>query len=392
MLTLIIVLLVVLVAVGGLIAFIFIPTKKDRAVEETPKKKVKRAPLVAPPKKAVEKAPAVKEEAETVEPEKEEVKPETGDKEEAEEETETAENEHGSDDERAVKVVEENGETRYIVIKYSKSFQAKLIQSDELTKSYYSEIKNCIMSYGGVKSRMSWRWEAFRAGRKTLVKLRLRGKTLSVALALNPADFEDTKYHVESIAEVAAYAETPCLYRIKNDRRVRYTKDLVARVMQENGLAEYPSAVQTDYASQYPYETTEALLRRKLIKELTDEDAQSGTVFKPSDIRKSVTAQEVDTIMRDEIAELLVEKLGGVSDRTKTGIVNIDTLSQYFTDGERVTLEEIKKRVAGFDRKVTYVKVLARGTLDKQLTVEADSFSLQAVKMIVLTGGKALKK
>ncbi|MDE6869283.1 MAG: uL15 family ribosomal protein [Clostridia bacterium] len=95
--------------------------------------------------------------------------------------------------------------------------------------------------------------------------------------------------------------------------------------------------------------------------------------------------------MQDEIAVALIERGEGITDKTKTGIINIDTLSQYFQDGETVTLSEIKKRVKGFSPKITYIKVLARGTLDKRLTVEADDFSLQAVKMIVLTGGKAVK-
>ena len=127
---------------------------------------------------------------------------------------------------------------------------------------------------------------------------------------------------------------------------------------------------------------------------LTDEDAQSGTVFRPSDVRASVTAAEVDSIMQDEVAEVLIEKSEDeeVSDRTKVGIINIDMLSRTFADGETVTLEEIKKRVKGFDKKVTYIKVLARGVLDKKLTVKADAFSIQAVKMILLTGGKVIKK
>ncbi|MDE5654929.1 MAG: uL15 family ribosomal protein, partial [Clostridia bacterium] len=87
----------------------------------------------------------------------------------------------------------------------------------------------------------------------------------------------------------------------------------------------------------------------------------------------------------------LIEKGEGITDKTKTGIINIDTLSQYFADGETVTLEEIKKRINGFGN-TTYIKVLARGTLDKRLIVEADDFSLQAVKMIVLIGGKAIKR
>ncbi len=295
------------------------------------------------------------------------------------------------DEVREIKVIEEDGKTRYIVIKYSKSFEAKLIQSGEETKRYYSELKNCLLSYKGVKSRLSWKWETFRSGRKALAKLRLRGKTLSLALALDPAAYDGTKYHVDSLAETKSYAETPCLYRIKNDRRLKYAKELIDDVMRANALTAGLIAENADYAAQYPYETTEALIERKLIKVLTDEEAQSGTMFKPADIRKSVTVQEADSLIKDEVAELLVEKKGGVSDRTRTGIINIDTLSKNFEDGETVTLAEIKKRVSGF-AKVTYLKVLARGTLDKKLTVEADSFSLQAVKMIVLTGGKAVKK
>lgn len=290
------------------------------------------------------------------------------------------------------KLVVENGEVKYIIIKYSKSFQAKLIQSDEVTKGYYSQLKNSLLSYKGVKSRISWRWETFRLGRKTLAKLRMRGKTLSLALALNPDDFADSKYVVESVADVAAYADTPCLYKMKNDRRVKYAKELIDKVMQGSGLSAGLVEESVDYVSRYPYETTEALLERGLIKELTDEEAQSGTVFKPSDVRQSVTAAEVDRIMQDEVAEILIEKAEGVSDRTRVGIVNIDMLSRTFSDGEEVTLEEVKKRVAGFDKKVTYLKVLARGALDKKLTVTADAFSLQAAKMILLTGGKVIKK
>lgn len=287
--------------------------------------------------------------------------------------------------------VVENGKTRYIVIKYSKSFVAKLIQSDDQTKQYYSELKNKLLSYDGVKSRISWKCETFRKGRKPLAKLRLRGKTLSITLALNPDDYAGTKYRVESLAEIKSYLATPCLYRIKNDRRLAYAKELINKLATENGLLEDTNEVNTDYAAQYPYEDTDALIERKLIKVLSDDDAQIGTAFKPNVVRDSVTAHEVDALMKDEVAASLIEKSYGVTDKTKQGIINIDTLSQCFESGETVTLDEIKKRVKGFNKQTTYLKVLARGTLDKPLIVEADSFSIQAVKMIVLTGGKAIK-
>lgn len=284
-----------------------------------------------------------------------------------------------------------DGHERYIVIKYDKSFTAKLMQSDDRTKDYYSQIKNCLLSYG-FKSRISWKRETFRCGRKTAARLRLRGKTLSVAYALDPAEFENSKFLIEDISDIASYADTPCLYRIKNDKRARYAKLLIARLAEKFGLRQKADYNDEDFAAQFPYDTTENLVERKLIKELTDGEAQSGTVFMPAEIRRSITVVEADSILRDEEAELLIKSRGGVSDKTKTGIVNIDTISRYFSDGDTVTLEELKKRIPDFNKNVTYVKVLARGTLDKKLTVEADNFSLKAVKMIVLTGGKAIKK
>ena len=103
--------------------------------------------------------------------------------------------------------------------------------------------------------------------------------------------------------------------------------------------------------------------------------------------RVSVTVAE--QLMADEEAEALELEAETKSDKGRQTIVNIDTLGEYFADGERVTIEEMRERIPFFDRRATAVKVLARGVLNKQLEVEADDFSLAAVKMIALLGGKA---
>lgn len=286
----------------------------------------------------------------------------------------------------------QNSKKKYIVIKYNRSFTAKLIQSDDRTKRYYLDIKNELSAFVGIKSRISWKWEMFRLGSKQLAKLCLRGKTLTLCLALDTREFAHTKYAVKDIGAVKSYVSTPCAYGIKTDKRLERAKELIAKLAETHGLLRDESYNFVDCAAHYPYEDTDALVERKLIKVLTDDAAESGNSFRPSAIRECVSAQEADSLMRDEVAASLIEVSGGRSDRTKTGIVNIDTLSQNFESGEVVTLDEIKKRIKGFNSKVTYLKVLARGTLDKPLTVEADSFSIQAVKMIALTGGTAVKK
>lgn len=349
----------------------------DEPVNDVPE--TEEEPQAAEAAEVKTEEPAEVTEAQT-EPEEEEAdEPDDGKESFADEEAET--------DKPVRSVAKIDGHVRYIIIKYKKSFTAKLIQSDDSVKSEYSQIKNELLSYDGIKARMSWKCETFYSGRTTYAKLCIRGKRLGLFLALDPKKYADTKYIVDDMTEVAAYEKTPCLYRIKNARRFKYSADLIADAMGERQKADSYEAV--DWAGQYPYEEIEPLIERNLVKVLTEEDAQSGDVFKPRDF---VAAQEVNELLTDTFAMALVEDTDEISDKTKSGIVNIDTLGKYFNDGETVTLEEIKKRVPNFQKSVTCIKVLARGVLDKRLKVVADAYSTEAIKMILLTGGDAVRK
>ncbi len=359
--------------------------RADESVQEEPAEEIAKEPELTEDATVEEPEPVV-EEPEAVQA----VAAEQPAEQPAEEpdEPDSADDDNDSDEDEPVRqVARTDGHIRYIIIKYNKSHTAKLIQSADGVKNYYSQIKNELMSYKGVRSRISWKYESFSVGRATVAKLAVRGKNLSLFLALDPKNYVDTKYIIDDKSEVAAYEKTPLLYRIKNDRRLNYSKELIAVAM--DGREKTEDYKETDYAKEYPYEKIEPLIERGLVKVLTEEDAQSGDVFKPRDM---VTATEVNELLQDDIAVALIEESDEVSDRTKQGIVNIDTLSKHFADGETVTLEEMKKRIPKFVKSTTYVKVLARGALDKKLTVIADSFSIEAAKMILLTGGNAVKK
>lgn len=103
-----------------------------------------------------------------------------------------------------------------------------------------------------------------------------------------------------------------------------------------------------------------------------------------------VSVAEAAEMMADEEAEAQMERSGRMADKTRTAIVNIDTLSDYFEDGEYVDIDAMKARIPFFDKRATYVKVLARGILTKTLEVEADVYSMEAAKMILLLGGKVI--
>ncbi|MBQ9086019.1 MAG: uL15 family ribosomal protein [Clostridia bacterium] len=110
------------------------------------------------------------------------------------------------------------------------------------------------------------------------------------------------------------------------------------------------------------------------------------------DAHVAVRAEEVDSLMTDkEVKEY--QKMATVPTEHYTGSkkaqVNVDTISEAFADGDTVTLNSLKEKKL-IAKNVGFVKILARGKLDKSLIVIAQDFSMAAVKMILLTGGQAI--
>jgi len=112
---------------------------------------------------------------------------------------------------------------------------------------------------------------------------------------------------------------------------------------------------------------------------------------------ESITVEEADKLMSDEDA-IKLEQTEEVNEDEepkeiytgkKKAEINIDTISRNFEAGDRVSLNSLKEKKL-VSKDAGAVKVLARGTLDKPLTVVAQSFSVAAVKMIVLTGGTVI--
>ena len=75
--------------------------------------------------------------------------------------------------------------------------------------------------------------------------------------------------------------------------------------------------------------------------------------------------------------------------RTHTQAVNLQDLERRFEAGDEVTLDGLKATGLG-TRKDLPVKVLAKGTLSKKLTVHAHKFSGAAREAIETAGGTAV--
>ena len=366
-------------------------------------------------------------------------------------------------------------------IRYSRSFLANVIQAEDGVKDFYSQIKNHILSYKGVKARNSWKFESFNKGREQLIKLKLRGKTICMYCALNPDEFDKSKYHHDAV-DAKIFAAVPMLVKIKSNLGLKKAKELVDIIMAKFAIEANPKAKTVDYVAEHPYEDTPTLIGKELIKVLDNsfevavpvaepvaeepvieeavaepeiveepaveeepvieeaveeaptevaeeepiveepvaeevveeepvvevapeveafEEAQEAEpeeepapaqTVEEMKIVESVSADEVDDLVVDEVVDSLVEHDVEyiTEDDTKKAIVNVDTLSEEFETGDVVDLATLKEKGI-IPANAKALKVLARGVIDKALTVKAGEFSEQALKMIVLTGGTAIK-
>ena len=148
-------------------------------------------------------------------------------------------------------------------LRYDKSFTARLIQSDDEVKYWYTDIKNELFSFKTVHGRMSWKRETFKWHKDVIAKLAYRGKQLCIFLPLNPYDYADTNHPVEDASDMSCYEDTPLMIRLKSNRRVKFAKQLIATVMEQKGIARVPHET-VDYYM--PYEGILELINKGLIK------------------------------------------------------------------------------------------------------------------------------
>ena len=164
---------------------------------------------------------------------------------------------------------EREGEIQ-IVTRYRRSFLSRLIQSQGDVQTYYSELKNKLLSYKGIKGRTSWGYESFNKGRTYVAKMNAKSKTLYLYLALDPATvaaIEDGKYNIVDVSATKKYENVPVLMKIKGPRKFKQAMELVDMLCRDNLLL--PDAKNFE-AQDYtvPYQSTEELVEAGSIKKL----------------------------------------------------------------------------------------------------------------------------
>ncbi len=153
------------------------------------------------------------------------------------------------------------------MMKYNRSFIARIIQSDDDCKQYYGAVKHALLSYKKVNSNVAWGNERFNKGRETIARMKIRGKTLVIYLALDPNEYKTSVYHHLDVSDNKSVLGTPMMIKVKSPLGVRKAIRLIDEMLEKRN-GEKRELPERDYAAMYPYETIEELIEDGLVKDV----------------------------------------------------------------------------------------------------------------------------
>ena len=176
---------------------------------------------------------------------------ETEEDEDEEDETEEDETEEDEDEEDGLMVNQIYGQTSSSIGKINKiDFDEKVEKASPDLKRHYNEIKNVIMKYRNVHSRISKAGDSFRCKGQKYVYMTIVGKTLKVYLALDPFSIDQNVYHHRDVSNKKKYQVTPTLLRVKSELSVKKTIKLIEVMFEDNMIDVKKKVEEKDYVQE----------------------------------------------------------------------------------------------------------------------------------------------
>jgi len=117
-----------------------------------------------------------------------------------------------------------------------KSFEEKVAEADPEILEKYNAIRNEVLAYSEIKSRVSFEGETFRAHREAYVFITLRGKGIKCCFKLDPKQFNESAIPIEDASNKRKYQEYPCVLKVKSDLSLKRALQLVNQTLEENGF------------------------------------------------------------------------------------------------------------------------------------------------------------
>ncbi len=149
----------------------------------------------------------------------------------------------------------------------SMSFVDKLFKSAYGTKQFYSEVKNELLSYEGIVSKIKRDYETFYLNNIPVAKFDIVDGNLFVYFALDPTQYKVEEYHHENASDQKVFSSVPLKLIVNSIESLRHAKMFVRIIRKREGIKAVSNFVRTDYVKVYTAkEGTFKIFRKTMAK------------------------------------------------------------------------------------------------------------------------------
>ena len=268
-------------------------------------------------------------------------------------------------------IIEEDGTVK----KTYPNFRMRLKQSSDKNREWYAAVKNLFCSQKGVTYRVYKRVEKIRYQGQVIAVIGIAKRSIKQWLALKPYEYDARRYHHKDVSDKPRFVDVPMYVRVSSDRALTRAQELILALFQELNM---------EARKRYNDRSIQELIFTLKHNKLLTNKQNKGLLCEVMHVHDC-------DILSDELAEKCIESKNVESiDESYIETLKLDDIDAKFQDGNRVTLEKLKK-VGLVSDECTGYTVTAGHRLTKPLIIVANDFTLPAVKMITLTGGRAIR-
>ena len=268
-------------------------------------------------------------------------------------------------------IIEEDGTVK----KTYPNFRMRLKQSSDKNREWYAAVKNLFCSQKGVTYRVYKRVEKIRYQGQVIAVIGIAKRSIKLWLALKPYEYDARRYHHKDVSDKPRFVDVPMYVRVSSDRALTRAQELILALFQELNM---------EARKRYNDRSIQELIFTLKHNKLLTNKQNKGLLCEVMHVHDC-------DVLSDELAEKCIESKNVESiDESYIETLKLDDIDAKFQDGNRVTLEKLKK-VGLVSEDCTGYTVTAGHRLTKPLIIVANDFTLPAVKMITLTGGRAIK-
>ena len=256
---------------------------------------------------------------------------------------------------------------------FNMSFLKQLKEGSNANKETFTELCGYMLGFRGVRVRYTRREALFRHKKQELLRAIVRGNTLRIYFNLDPDAYEQATYHHRRTEKRWA-VKTPFELVVRSNRSRKYAMRLAEDVMRKAEIEPKRSYTPLDYRTYVLARGGNALTK-----------AGKGEL-----IVERINVQDVGVLTDGEARSMAeIKRVPPQEGESKIVSVSVSTLSEHFADGVRVNLAALRrKNLVAED--ATGFRVVGKNTLERSLVVTANAFNANALKMILLTGGRAI--